>query len=81
MARLVDDSQLHAPDDPRHHIFNDLHYQFVAYTVHLDVVDGAGRIVACGSATSNADPEGAVAELTARLVRDMPAAAAAYAAR
>ena len=78
---LVDDSQLHAPDDARHGIRNDLHYQFVSYQVHLDVVDASGRIVVCGSASSNQDPEGAVAELTARLVHDVPAAAATYAAR
>ena len=80
-GRLVDDSLLHAPDDPRHNIYNDLHYRFVAYSVHLDVVDGGGRILACGHASSNGDPEAAVAELTARLVRDLPAAPSAYAAR
>ena len=78
---LVDDSKLHAPDDPRHHIYNDLHYQFVAYAVHLDVVDGTGHIVVCGSATANQDPASAIAELTARLVRDVPPAASTYAAR
>ncbi|MGZ3429938.1 MAG: hypothetical protein ACXVCV_24980 [Polyangia bacterium] len=80
-GRIVDDSQLHAPDDPRHNIYNDLHYQFVAYTVHLDVVDGGGHIVACGSASSNMDPATAVAELTAHLVHDLPAAPSTYAAR
>jgi hypothetical protein len=78
---VVTDAQLHAPDDPRHRIFNDLHYAFVAYTVHLDVVDGAGRVMVCGSASSNHDPATAVAELTARLVRDVPAAGSTYAAR
>lgn len=80
-GNVVTDAQLHAPDDARHHIFNDLHYQFVAYTVHLDVVDGGGRVLVCGSATSNADPATAVAELTAHLVHDVPAAASTYAAR
>ncbi|MCU1278509.1 MAG: hypothetical protein JWM53_2055 [bacterium] len=78
---LIEDSQLHAPDDPRHHIINDLHYQFIAYKVHLDVVDSGGHVVVCGSASSNQDPAGAVAELTAHLVRDVPAAAATFAAR
>lgn len=80
-GRIVDDSQFHAPDDLRHNIYNDLHYQFVVYTVHVDIVDGSGRIVACGSASSNMDPAPAVAELTAHLVRDLPAASATYAAR
>jgi hypothetical protein len=80
-GRLVDDAQLHAPDDVAHGIRNDLRYQFVAYEIHLDLVDAAGRVVVCGSASSNQDPEGALGELTARLLRDVPAAATTYAAR
>jgi hypothetical protein len=76
---MIRDSQLHAPDDARHGIFNDLHYQFVVYAVHLDVVDDTGHIVVCGSASANGDPATAVAELTARLERDVPAAAPASA--
>lgn len=78
---LIDDSQLHAPDDARHGIYNTLRYQFVAYQVHLDLVDAGGHVVVCGSASSNQDPAGAVAELTAHLVRDVPAAASTFAAR
>lgn len=78
---LIDDSQLHAPDDARHGIINDLHYQFIAYKVHLDLVDASGHVAVCGSASSNQDPEGAVAELTAHLVRDIPAGAATIATR
>jgi hypothetical protein len=78
---LFDDSQFHAPDDTRHRIVNDLHYQFIAYKVHVDIVDAAGHIIVCGSASSNEDPAQAVAELTARLVRDVPAATTTLAAR
>jgi hypothetical protein len=78
---LVDDAKLHAPDDPRHHIYNDLHYQFVAYTVELALVDATGHLVVRGVASSNVDPGAAVAELTANLVRDVPAVAATYATR
>ena len=78
---MFDDSKLHAPDDPRHQIFNDLHYQFVDYHVHLDVVDAAGRVVVCGTASADRDPESAMNELTARLVRDVPPAAATFARR
>jgi hypothetical protein len=78
---LIEDSQLHAPDDVRHGIYNDLHYQFVAYKVHLDLVDAAGHVVVCGTASSNQDLANAVAELTARLVRDVPAAATTIATR
>jgi hypothetical protein len=80
-GKLIDDSQMHAADDPNHGIYNTLRYQFVAYEVHLDLVDAGGHVVVCGSASSNQDPEGAVAELTANLVRDIPAAASSYAAR
>ena len=80
-GKMIDDSQLHAPDDARHGIYNDLHYQFVAYRVQLDVVDGSGHPVASGSASSDQDPEGAVTELTALLVRDVPAASANLAIR
>ena len=80
-GRIVDASQLHAPDDPRHNIYNDLRYQFIAYTVHLDVGDGNGHLVACGSASANVDPATAVAALTARLVHDLPAAPSTYAVR
>ena len=78
---LVDDSKFHAPDDPRHHIYNDLHYSFVEYRVHVDIVDAGGRVVVCGSASSNADPAAAVAELTANLVRDVPPVSSTYATR
>lgn len=78
---LVDDSKLHAPDDARHRIFNDLHYSFVTYAVHLDVVDGGGRTVACGRASSDGDPATAVAALTSRLLRDVPAASSTFASR
>ncbi len=80
-GELVDDSRLHAPDDPRHHIYNDLHYQFVAYDVHVDVTNAFGKIVVCGSAKSNQDPAGAVDELVARLVHDVPPATGSLAAR
>jgi hypothetical protein len=78
---IVDDSKLHAADDPRHHIYNDLHYQFVAYTVQLNLVDATGHVVVRGTASSDADPRAAVAELTANLVRDVPAVASTYATR
>jgi hypothetical protein len=78
---LVDDSKLHAPDDPRHHIYNDLHYQFVEYMVRLDLVDATGHVVVHGTPTANGDPASAVAELTAHLVRDVPAVASTYATR
>jgi hypothetical protein len=78
---LIDDSKLHAPDDSRHHIINDLHYQFVEYAVHVDLVDGGGRTVVCGRASANNDPATAVADLTARLERDVPAAPSTYATR
>jgi hypothetical protein len=78
---IVDDWQMHAPDDPPHGIYNTLRYRFVAYKIRLDLVDAGGRVVVCGSASSNQDPAAAVAELTALLVRDVPAAATGYAAR
>jgi len=78
---IVDDSKLHAPDDPRHHIFNDLHYWFVEYAVRFDLVDGSGRVVASGSASASGDPATAVAALTSRFERDLPAAPPAFAAR
>jgi hypothetical protein len=78
---LIDDAKLHAPDDARHHIYNDLHYQFVAYQVHLDVVDAAGHIVVCGSASADQDPQKAMATLATRLVRDVPAAKSSVASR
>lgn len=80
-GKLIDDSQLHAPDDPRHGVYNTLRYQFVAYSVRLDLVDGGGHVMASGSASSNQDPEGAVAELIAHLVRDVPVTSSTYAAR
>ena len=78
---LITDSALHAPDDPRHNIYNDLHYAFVDYKVHIDLVDAGGRIVVCGSASSDHDPEGALTTLTAHLVRDVPSAASTLATR
>lgn len=78
---LVSDEQMHAPDDSRHHIFNDLHYAFVDYKVHIDVIDAGGHIVVCGSASADRDPEGAFHELTAHLVHDVPPAASTFAAR
>lgn len=78
---LLDDSKMHAPDDARHHIFNDLTYAFVVYSVHVDILDGNGHIVVCGSASSDADPAGALARLTERLVRDVPPAASTVASR
>lgn len=78
---LVDDSQMHAPDDARHNMFNDLHYRFIDYKVHIDVVDAGGHILVCGSASAPRDPESAMNELTAHFVRDIPPAGARLAAR
>ncbi|HXU71858.1 MAG TPA: hypothetical protein VN947_21135 [Polyangia bacterium] len=78
---LVDDAQMHAPDDARHNMFNDLHYRFIDYKVHIDVVDAGGRILVCGSASAPRDPENAMNELTAHLVRDIPPATPRLAAR
>lgn len=80
-GELVDDSRLHAPDDPRHHIINDLHYQFVAYDVYVDVVNGAGKIIVCGSAQATQDPARAMTALTTLFVRDVPPATTTLAAR
>ena len=80
-GELIDDSRLHAPDDPRHHIINDLHYQFVAYDVHVDVVNAAGNILACGSARAEQDPARAMTTLRTLLERDVPPATATLATR
>jgi hypothetical protein len=80
-GELVDDSRLHAPDDRSHHIYNDLHYQFVAYDVHVDVVNAAGKILACGNAQASQDPARAMTTLTALIARDVPPATATLAAR
>jgi hypothetical protein len=67
----VSDLQMHAPDDRRHHIENDLHYYFVAYHVELEVSDG-NRIVATGAADSNQDPAPALRALAGHLYTDVP---------
>ena len=69
---LIDDSQLHAPDDERHHIYNELHYQFVVYQVQLALSDAGGRVLAHGSAQADRDPQDALESLTARMVQDLP---------
>jgi hypothetical protein len=78
---MIDDSQLHAPDDPRHHIYNDLHYRFVGYNVHIDVIDSGGHVIVCGRASADRDPAGAMSELVAHLLHDVPPAVATFAAR
>ena len=80
-GKLIDDSMMHAPDDDRHHIYNDLHYVFTAYQVNLDLVDGNGQVVAHGLAESDGDPAKAVRALTARFVHDIPPVSAALASR
>src|SRR5207253_1540949 len=55
-GRLVDDTMMHAPDDERRHIVNDLHYHFVIYHVGVTVIDGDGALVARGTAEADRDP-------------------------
>ncbi|MDB4966655.1 MAG: hypothetical protein JWN44_2344 [Myxococcales bacterium] len=69
----VSDAQMHAPDDSRHHIYNDLRYSFVAYKVKLDVTAADGRVVASGTGEANGDPSAVMKGLTHRLVTDVPA--------
>lgn len=72
---MIDDSQMHAPDDARHHIRNNLYYHFVAYHVGFTVVGADGRVVAQGSAESDRDPAGAIRALEHKLFADVPPAA------
>lgn len=69
---MIDDSQMHAPDDARHHIYNSLTYHFVAYHVGFTVYGSDGRVVAQGSAESDRDPEGALKALSSKLFADVP---------
>ena len=71
---IVDDSQMHAPDDPRHHIVNDLHYQFVSYRVAVTVVDHDGAMLAQGSAEADRDPGPALRVLALKMFEDVPPA-------
>jgi hypothetical protein len=70
-GKRVSDDQMHAPDDRRHNMTNDLHYSFVVYHVELELVDGA-NIVARGSANSDIDPAAALRVLSQRLFSDVP---------
>jgi hypothetical protein len=76
--RLTDD-QLHAPDDARHHIYNDLHYQFVVYKVALTVVAADGKLVARGQAEADSDPAPAMRALALKLFEDVPPSAPRHA--
>jgi hypothetical protein len=80
-GRGISDAQMHAPDDPRHNIENDLHYFFVAYHVDVTVHDGDGRLLAHGSADSDQDPAPALRVLELRLAGDLPPRAGASVAR
>ena len=62
---------MHAPDDRRHNMTNDLHYTFVVYHVEIELVDG-GNVVAMGSANSDVDPAPALRALSQRLFSDVP---------
>jgi hypothetical protein len=67
----VSDAQMHAPDDRRHGIENDLHYYFVAYHVDAELTFG-DHVVAMGSAESNQDPAPALRALALHLFNDLP---------
>jgi hypothetical protein len=69
---IIDDSQMHAPDDARHHIVNDLHYQFVSYRVAVTVVDHDGAMLAQGSAEADRDPGPALRVLALKMFEDTP---------
>ncbi len=71
---IIDDSQMHAPDDSRHHIVNDLHYQFVSYRVAVTVVDHDGAMLAQGSAEADRDPGPALKVLALKMFEDTPPA-------
>jgi hypothetical protein len=69
---IIDDSQMHAPDDPRHHIVNDLHYQFVSYRVAVKVVGQDGAMLVEGSAVADRDPGPALRVLALKMFEDVP---------
>ena len=71
-GHTVSDAQMHAPDDVRHNIYNDLSYSFVAYKVRLDVTTADGSKMAEGAGEANGDPSGVMKKLTERLVTDVP---------
>ena len=68
----VSDAQMHAPDDKRHNIYNDLSYSFVAYKVRLEIIGADGSKLAEGAGEANGDPSGVMKKLTERLVNDVP---------
>lgn len=79
-GHVVTDAAMHAPDDPRHQIANDLHYAFTRYAVDLVIVEH-GQLVARGRAESDRDPSPAVAALMSHVVRDVPPMSSELAAR
>ena len=73
-GRRITDEELHAPDDTRRHIVNNLHYSFVVYQVGLTVLDQGGGVVAKGRAEADRDPGPAVRALAMKLFEDVPPA-------
>lgn len=77
-GRRITDEEMHAPDDTRHRIINNLHYSFVVYQVGLTVLDQSGGVVAKGHAEADRDPAPALRALAMKMFEDVPPAPSAH---
>jgi hypothetical protein len=78
-GRRLTDEEMHAPDDVRHRIVNNLHYSFIVYEVGLTVIDQSGGMVAKGHAESDRDPAPALRALAMKMFEDVPPLPTAHA--